>query len=139
MILFVFEGGKAEPAIFDSLKRLFLTQEEVVCVSCSFDLPNLYSHLKECGYDFQHNGGLSFVNDVLDEMLDYFCDETENGKLYVNYPMVESLKYTKQLPDADYCDYIVSRETCVNHHFKSDKETISQSRIFDGQKICRTA
>ncbi len=29
MILFVFEGGKAEPLVFDSLKRLLLTKEEV--------------------------------------------------------------------------------------------------------------
>lgn len=35
-------------------------------------------------------------------MLDYFSDETENGKLYINYPMIESLKYTKEIPDANY-------------------------------------
>lgn len=29
MILFVFEGGKAEPLVFDSLKRLLLTKEEL--------------------------------------------------------------------------------------------------------------
>lgn len=35
-------------------------------------------------------------------MLDFFSDETENGKLYINYPMIESLKYTKEIPDANY-------------------------------------
>lgn len=34
--------------------------------------------------------------------MDYFSDETENGKLYINYPMIESLKYTKEIPDANY-------------------------------------
>ena len=29
MILFVFEGGNAEPLVFDSLKRLLLTKEEL--------------------------------------------------------------------------------------------------------------
>jgi len=38
-------------------------------------------------------------------MFGFFSDETENGKLYVNYPMVESIRYTKELPDADYYKY----------------------------------
>ena len=53
-------------------------------------------------YDFQNRIGAQKVNNILDEMLDFFDDETENGKLYINYPMIESLKYTKEIPDADY-------------------------------------
>lgn len=45
-------------------------------------------------------------------MLTLFADETENGKLYINYPMIESIRYTKELPDTDYANYIVSREEC---------------------------
>lgn len=41
-----------------------------------------------------------------------FADETENGKLYINYPMIESIRYTKELPDNDYANYVVSREEC---------------------------
>ena len=48
------------------------------------------------------------MNEILSEMLEYFDDETGNGKLYVNYPMVESLKYTKELPDEHYAEYVVS-------------------------------
>lgn len=42
MILFVFEGLKAEPTVFGSLEKLFLSGEEVRMVKCSHDLPTLY-------------------------------------------------------------------------------------------------
>lgn len=64
-------------------------------------------------YDF-HNSQLPLeeINRRLEEMLTLFDDETENGKLYINYPMVESIRYTKELPDEGYADYVVSREDC---------------------------
>ena len=34
MILFVFEGGKAEPTVFDSIGKLFLPNEELCVVKC---------------------------------------------------------------------------------------------------------
>ena len=37
---------------------------------------------------------------------------TKNGKPYTNYPMIESNRYTKELPDNDYANYVVSREEC---------------------------
>ena len=63
-------------------------------------------------YDFQHHGGLNYVNNVLIEMLDFFNDETEHGKLYINYPMVESIKCTQKLPDENFFEYKVTREDC---------------------------
>ena len=162
MILFVFEGNVAEPKIFESLNKLYFSQEEVKIVCCKHDLPTLYSHLVKCGYDlfrslplkengiaipkdtridtlfsqiflffdydFQHHGGLDYVNRMLKEMLDFFDDETENGKLYINYPMVESLKYTKQMPDNNFYNYIATREDCANHKFKSMAETFAYSK-----------
>jgi hypothetical protein len=156
MILFVFEGGKAEPTVFDSIGKLFLSDEELCVVRCKHDLPTLYSNLKTNGYDlfrsllFEENGieipegkrldtlfsqiflffdydfqnriGLEKVNVILDEMLDFFDDETDNGKLYINYPMVESLKYTKELPDENYWQYVVTRQECVDHLFKGNAE-----------------
>ena len=49
----------------------------------------------------------------------------DNGKLYINYPMVESLKYTKEMPDSEYNSYVSSRQTCVNHLFKAEAETFA--------------
>lgn len=46
MILFVFEGGKAEPKVFESLGQLFVAGEEVRTVSCNHDLPTLYTDRK---------------------------------------------------------------------------------------------
>lgn len=79
-------------------------------------------------YDFQHHGGLDYVNGMLKNMLDFFDDETGNGKLYINYPMVESLKYTKQMPDNEFCDYVVTRKDCAGHKFKSMAETFAYSK-----------
>src|SRR5574344_1543643 len=57
---------------------------------------------------------LSETNDHLQKMLSFFNDETGNGKLYINYPMVESLQYTKQLPDEDFNTYTVPVSDCSN-------------------------
>ena len=45
-------------------------------------------------------------------MLETFDNETEYGKLYIDYPMVESIRYTKFLPDANYWTYTISRTDC---------------------------
>lgn len=144
MILFVFEGGKAEPMVFDSIGELFLSKEELCVLKCEHDLPTLYSNLRDneydlfrslpfkenniylpedkrldtlfsqiflfFDYDFQNRLGAQKVNGILDEMLVFFSDETENGKLYINYPMIESLKYTKEIPDANYRPILRGRD-----------------------------
>ncbi len=161
MILFVFEGGSAEPKVFDSIGKLFLSEEDFQIIKCKHDLPTLYSHLKANGddlfrilpfkengieipegkrldtlfsqiflffdYDFQNRIGLDKVNEILNEMLDFFDDETDNGKLYINYPMIESLKYTKEMPDNNYYQYVVSRDECVKHQFKGNAEQFAYS------------
>ncbi|MCR5218407.1 MAG: hypothetical protein K6D58_07000, partial [Treponema sp.] len=45
---------------------------------------------------------------------DFFSDETINGKLYISYPMIESIKCTQKLPDEHFYDYKVSRDDCSN-------------------------
>lgn len=70
-------------------------------------------------YDFQENARtLEENNKRLSELLEYFTDETASGKLYINYPMVESLRYTKELPDNDYWKYTVTRQKCQEENFK---------------------
>lgn len=64
-------------------------------------------------YDFQHSHlSLTEINQRIEEMLQCFNEETENGKLYINYPMVESIRYTKELPDNNFVNYTVNREDC---------------------------
>lgn len=70
-------------------------------------------------YDFQESGGtLEENNKKLQAMLDFFMDETGNGLLFINYPMVESLRYTKELPDNNYWTYTVTRKKCKEEKFK---------------------
>lgn len=70
-------------------------------------------------YDFQEDARTLEVNNKrLSELLDYFTEETGKGKLYINYPMVESLRYTKELPDNDYWQYTVTRKKCQEERFK---------------------
>ena len=68
------------------------------------------------------------LNQILDEMLEFFNDETDNGKLYINYPMVESLKYTKELPDGHYYEYVATRQECVEHKFKENAELFAYAK-----------
>ena len=70
-------------------------------------------------YDFQNkNLTLAQMNQQVAEMLTLFDDETENGKLYINYPMIEAIRYTKELPDDRYYEYTVSRRACCDNGFK---------------------
>lgn len=65
-------------------------------------------------YDFQHRLALDELNRQVEEMLDIFRDETENGKLYINYPMIESIRHVKELPDKNYHEYTIDRNDCSN-------------------------
>lgn len=65
-------------------------------------------------YDFHiKNLPLDKWNEELDKMLSMFDNETENGKMYISYPMVESIRYTKKLPDPQYYSYWVKQEDCM--------------------------
>ena len=69
-------------------------------------------------YDFQNkNITLEDATRQLEEMLNFFNDENENGKLYIHYPMLESLRCTEELPDTHYWQYTVRRDAC--DHFKN--------------------
>jgi len=81
-------------------------------------------------YDF-HNKNLSLdeINRQVREMLSLFDNETENGKLYIDYPMVESIRYTKMLPDSNYWSYTISRKDCSK--FKGLSAEFSAYDSFD--------
>lgn len=81
-------------------------------------------------YDFQNSQlSLEEINERVKSMLEYFTDETDNGKLYINYPMIESIRYTKELPDENYWSYVVSRAEC--HDFKRIAGEFSYYKSFD--------
>lgn len=81
-------------------------------------------------YDFQNtNLSLAAINERMEQMLTLFADETDNGKLYINYPMVEAVRYTKELPDDDYLSYVVGRDDCRD--FKQLARNFSAYNSFD--------
>ena len=83
-------------------------------------------------YDF-HNRNISLkeMDSQISEMLDMFDNETENGKLYINYPMVEAIRYTKHLPDSMFYTYSVSRQQCRNLPFKNMANEFSDYKSLD--------
>lgn len=52
---------------------------------------------------------------TIEKMIKYFDNETENGKLYINYPMLESFKHFKSIPDLNYNKYEVSLKECFKY------------------------
>lgn len=68
-------------------------------------------------YDF-YSGDLQTKNSQVKELLEYFNEETENGKLFVSYPMIESIQYTKELPNSLFYTYTVSRNKSIGKIFK---------------------
>ena len=83
-------------------------------------------------YDFQNrNLTLEQMNGQIAEMLDMFDDETDNGKLYINYPMVEAIRYTKYLPDSQFVTYAVSRSDCHGDGFKALTQEFSDYGSLD--------
>lgn len=176
MILFIFEGAKAEPNIYNTIKALyFKDSEDVTCIFNS-NIYGLYNRIKKeyssfeniegatdivsvlkeiypntslkdvnvssdidqiflfFDYDLQHayhiqksnpeldlESIISDDNKQLEEMLSFFKEETEMGKLFISYPMVEALKYTKKLPDSNFINYKATLEDCHNK-FKGEAE-----------------
>ncbi len=157
MILFIFEGKKREPMLFDTMKRLFFREGQSITCSFNNNIYQLYQDLQEMDegadivsvlreknkdkedspfnedtrtsdfseiylffdYDFQNkNLTLGEMNAQLKELLELFNDETDNGKLYINYPMIESIRYTKALPDLDFINYTITLSECQEKDFK---------------------
>ena len=63
-------------------------------------------------FDF-HASQYSF--EKIKKMAKFFDNETENGKLYINYPMVESFKHFKSIPDIDFIKYKVGKDECLEY------------------------
>lgn len=94
------EEERAHPETTNILQELSFSDEiSEIYLFFDYDIkqPDAYNRLT---IEEQHTR--------IKELLCYFNDETDKGKLYINYPMVESIRYFKNsLPDNDYKDYTV--------------------------------
>lgn len=60
-------------------------------------------------FDFEpHDHHTHF--DTVKRMLNYFTDSTGQGKLFINYPMMQSYKHFLSLPDSSFVDRCVTME-----------------------------
>lgn len=106
-----------------SLKIIDLIQEKAI------DNENDYKMLTETNF-----GEIYLVFDLdpqdkkydennIKEMLELFDNETEYGKLYINYPMIESFKHFYTIPDKEFQSYKVTKQECLT--YKKDVAKIS--------------
>lgn len=170
MILFIFEGKKQEPRIFQTMQYLFfssLPEKQIHVAYCSH-IVSLFNKMQKLDV-FDHSSDvvqvlkseirardkkteddMQFLQSSADAysqiflffdydpqkknveeqsvtvkaMLDYFCDETDKGKLYLNYPMIESIRYFKsKLPDYDFYQY--TSAIALQGKFKEEVAKIS--------------
>lgn len=177
MILFIFEGRDREPALYKTMKYLFLSdsiKDDIIVSYCS-NIYSLYQKMKELDafdedidsadivtvlkeqlensqnqqdelakienrdsisevylffdYDLKQIDELNKLsveeqNLQIKELLDYFDNETEHGKLFIDYPMVESIRYfKKELPDEDYVTYVT--DIFIGKRFKDEADSVS--------------
>jgi len=76
-----------------------------------------------------------FSTTKINQLMSVFNDSTDRGKLYINYPMLESFKHFKSIPDPDYeemtIDFeVLSKNYYINKHgsdinYKSYKHIVS--------------
>lgn len=68
-------------------------------------------------FDFQ---APQYDENKISEMVKFFDNETEYGKLYINYPMIESFKHFITLPDYNFNSYKVDKNDCITYKHKID-------------------
>lgn len=82
-------------------------------------------------YDRHNSEDCRIPDEEIQKMLDFFDDETSDyGKLYISYPMVESIYYFKtELPDNNY--YTYTSKTSLGRRFKEKVNKDSHYKNLD--------
>lgn len=75
-------------------------------------------------FDYEPNYQ-KYDDNIIKECLDFFDDETENGKLYINYPMFESTFYLDDFVSPKSFPYYIGIEECVDSVFKKKVRKIT--------------
>ena len=85
----------------------------------SDDISQIYLFFDYDGHDPEYS------NEKISQMIEIFNNETENGKLYISYPMVEALKHLKK-DKLDINNYLVEAKTRINY-----KNFVSQNTDYE--------
>ena len=79
-----------------------------------------------------------YKDSKIKDILNVFNNETELGKIYINYPMVESFYYLKNIPDLEYLDRKISLENFNGKDFKKlvNDRTILKKNKLSNKQLC---
>ena len=78
----------------------------------------------------------AFTADKILEMVSFFVESSDMGKLYLNYPMVEAFYHMKDIPDAAYDSYTATLEELRNRKYK--ERVNRENRNHDYSKFATT-
>jgi len=76
---------------------------------------------------------LLFSRTKITEMMTFFTESTDMGKLYLNYPMVEAFYHMKDIPDSEYSTRTVTLDELRTHSYK--KRVHEENRNHDYSKF----
>src|SRR5690606_34418543 len=71
-----------------------------------------------------------FSEDKIMEMINFFVESSDMGKLYLNYPMVEAFYHMKNIPDPDYNSYTVSMDELRSKTYKQRVNSENRNRDY---------
>lgn len=74
-----------------------------------------------------------YTPEKISAMASYFCESSDMGKLYINFPMVESFYHMKSIPDPDFDTYTASLEELKDRKYK--KRVNQENRNHDYNKF----
>ena len=75
-------------------------------------------------FDYEPNYQ-KYSDERIKECLEFFNDETENGKLYINYPMVEATFFLNDFNSPNTFPYYIPIENCIGDVFKKEAKAIT--------------
>ncbi len=102
--------------IINLLKERQIKANEVREDVQEIDVSNINSdNISQIYLFFDYDGHTDNASDEeIVKMLNKFDNETENGKLYISYPMVEALKHIKK-DNLDVNNYLVKAKITINY------------------------
>lgn len=71
-----------------------------------------------------------FSADKIMQMVNYFVESSDMGKLYLNYPMVEAFYHMKSIPDEQFNSYIATMKELKSHEYKGRVIAENRNRNF---------
>ncbi len=87
-------------------------------------------------FDFDPQDPL-FSSIKITDMMGFFTESSDMGKLYINYPMVEAFYHMKSIPDKDYNESIASLHELIQGTYKHRVNQENRNRDYSKFAINR--